>query len=286
MFGYVKIYKPECKFREYEYYRGVYCGVCRALGKCGGACARLTLSYDAAFLALVRMALEGEKPRFAKRRCLAHPFRRHAEALPTHALELSARASLMLIDHKNRDDLSDEKGAKRFRAKCLSPVLRGMSRRAARGHEELEARIAQSLRALWEFEAAPTLSLDRPAALFGETTAELLSFGLEGKKQKIARAVGRAVGKWVYLIDALDDFADDLALGRYNPIAAVYGAELSRGQEALALALDACLAEAEAALDLVDFPDSDMRSLADNILLFGMPAVCEKLMKKETFPDE
>ena len=286
MFGYVKIYKPECKFREYEYYRGVYCGVCRALGKCGGACARLTLSYDAAFLALVRMALEGEKPRFAKRRCLAHPFRRHTEALPTHAAELSARASLILTYYKNKDDLNDEKGSKRLRAQCLSPWLLGMRRRAASGYAELEARVKARLEELWAFEEAPTLSLDRPAALFGEVLAEVLSFGLDGENEKVARAVGRAVGKWVYLIDALDDRETDLRLGRYNPIALVYGENMSEGEEAIALTLNACRFEAEAALDLVDFPDGDMKALAENILRFGMPNEYKKLTKKETASDE
>lgn len=286
MFGYVKIYKPECKFREYEYYRGIYCGVCRALGACGGACARLTLSYDAAFLALVRMALEGERPRFAKRRCMAHPFRRHTEALPTAAAQLSARASLILTHYKNKDDLKDEKGGKRLRAKLLSPALGRMHRRAAREYEALDKRIRTRLEALWAFEAAPTLSLDRPAVLFGEVMAELLSFGLEGEKERIARVVGRAVGKWVYLIDALDDREEDLRLGRYNPIVLVYGGDRTAGQEAITLALDACLCEAEAALDLVNFPDGDLRALTENVLRFGMPNEYKKLMKKETAPDE
>ena len=286
MFGYVKIYKPECKFREYEYYRGVYCGVCRALGKCGGACARMTLSYDAAFLALVRMALEGERPRFAKKRCLAHPFRRHTEALPTHAAELSARASLILMHYKNKDDLNDEKGSKRLRAKCLSPWLRGMYRRAASDYEALDARVKARLDALWAFEEAPTPSLDHPAALFGEVLAEVLSFGLDGEKEKVARAVGRAVGKWVYLIDAFDDREADLRLGRYNPIALVYGENVSEGEEAIALALDACRFEAETALDLVDFPDGDMKALAENVLWFGMPNEYKKMTKKETASDE
>ena len=285
MFGYVRIYKPECRFREYEYYRGVYCGVCRALRKCGGACARLTLSYDAAFLALVRMALEGETPRFVKKRCPAHPLRRHTEALPTAAAELSARMSLILTYYKNKDDRRDEKGRKRLRARLLSPALGRMSRRAAKGCEALEPRIKESLEALWAFEAAPTLSLDRPAVLFGETLGEILSFGLAGEKEKIARAIGRAIGKWVYLADALDDREEDLRLGRYNPIVTVYGDKLPEGNEAIALALDACLAEAEAALDLLDFPDRDMQALAENVLRFGMPREYEKIMKKETSPD-
>ena len=286
MFGYVRIYKPECRFREYEYYRGVYCGVCRALGKCGGACARLTLSYDAAFLALVRMALEGETPHFAKKRCLAHPLRRHTEALPTAATELSARASLILTYYKNKDDQKDEKGRRRFVAWLLSPALGRMSRRATKEYEALEQRIRASLEALWAFESAPTLSLDRPAALFGETLGEILSFGLADEKEKIARATGRAIGKWVYLVDALDDREDDLRLGRYNPIVFIWGDKPTAGNEAIALALDACLAEAEAALDLIDFPNDDMKALAENVLRFGMPSEQDKIMKKETAPDE
>ena len=33
MFGYVKPYIPELKVKEYEFYRSVYCGLCRSLGE-------------------------------------------------------------------------------------------------------------------------------------------------------------------------------------------------------------------------------------------------------------
>jgi hypothetical protein len=245
----------------------------------------MTLSYDAAFLALVRLALEGETPRFAKKRCLAHPLRRHTEALPTHAAEVSARASLILTYYKNTDDLTDEKGAKRMLARLLSPALGRMSRRAAKEHEALRDSVLAHLRALWDFEKEPTPSLDRPAVLFGEVLGEVCAFGLEGERERIARAVGRAVGKWVYLIDALDDFEKDRRHGRYNPIALVYGTA-DEGREAIELALDAALAEADAALDLLDFPDGDMRALTENILRYGMPSVYEKLTKKEKASNE
>ena len=32
MFGYVRIYKPELKIKDYEIYKAAYCSVCRALG--------------------------------------------------------------------------------------------------------------------------------------------------------------------------------------------------------------------------------------------------------------
>ena len=46
MFGYIKPHSPELKVREDAYYRGVYCGLCRAMGRCTGCLSRFTLSYD------------------------------------------------------------------------------------------------------------------------------------------------------------------------------------------------------------------------------------------------
>ena len=61
MYGYVRTHAPELKVRQQEYYRAVYCGLCRTMGKCTGQCSRMTLSYDFTFFALVRMALTGER---------------------------------------------------------------------------------------------------------------------------------------------------------------------------------------------------------------------------------
>ena len=52
MFGYVKTDKPEMKVKEYEAYRGLYCSLCKAMGKHFGVFSRLTLSYDITFLVL------------------------------------------------------------------------------------------------------------------------------------------------------------------------------------------------------------------------------------------
>lgn len=69
MFGYVKAYKPELKVRDYEQYKAVYCSLCKTLGREYGLFARLTLSYDFTFAALLRLALSGECPGFHKSRC-------------------------------------------------------------------------------------------------------------------------------------------------------------------------------------------------------------------------
>ena len=69
MFGYVKACPPQLRLCEWEAYRGVYCGLCRAQGSCTGQCSRLTLRYDFAFMALVRTASAIPGARRAAARC-------------------------------------------------------------------------------------------------------------------------------------------------------------------------------------------------------------------------
>ena len=43
--GVMTVRKDELKFREFDRYRGFYCGLCRAIGRrCGRAC-RMALSF-------------------------------------------------------------------------------------------------------------------------------------------------------------------------------------------------------------------------------------------------
>ena len=288
MYGYVRVDRPECKIREFEYYRAVYCGLCRALGRCGGTLARLTLTYDFAFMTLVRMALEDQKPKFAKKRCAAHPFVRHAEMMPNNAVEYCARASLLVGYRKICDDLQDETGVRRLRAKLVHPLFRGFRRRAAKGVESLENSITERLLKLSELEKAPPMSLDMPAMLFGSVMADVLSFGLAHGRAKVASEVGMAVGKWVYMLDALDDFEEDAKRGRYNPIVTVYGKDPLKKEvlEQISLAMSACLTEAKNAMDLLDTEDTDLSALIRNVLEYGMPKQALAIMKKKESPKD
>ena len=97
MYGYVRTHAPELKVREQEYYRAVYCGLCRTMGKCTGQCSRMTLSYDFTYFALVRMALTGSFPAIKARRCLAHPFRTYQISVHHEFLCNTHRALIYLL---------------------------------------------------------------------------------------------------------------------------------------------------------------------------------------------
>ena len=283
MFGYVKVTQSELRVKEYEFYRGVYCGLCRSMGKCTGQCSRMALSYDFAFLAIARLALTGQEFSFEKKRCAVHILHKRSIMKRNGQLDFCACAAALLNYHKLLDDKHDEKGAKKLRAALLMPMMkRGRKKALKNGYAELDLKISELLARLSEFEAKREASVDLPAAIFGEILGEICSFGLDGTEARIAAALGKHIGSWVYIADALDDMADDKKLGRYNPILLLYGGELpSREQiESIEIALKNELYEAESAVDLIEFDNAILKNIIQNIIYLGMPAKIKEIAAK------
>ena len=108
MFGYVKTNKPEMKIKEYEAYRGLYCSLCKAMGRHFGILARLTLSYDATFLLLARLSFSGTVPCFEGGRCHFNPTKKCNYCKnASEELRYAAAVSMMLFYFKVRDNISD-----------------------------------------------------------------------------------------------------------------------------------------------------------------------------------
>ncbi|MBQ9131091.1 MAG: hypothetical protein IJX62_01290, partial [Clostridia bacterium] len=148
MLGYVRTVTPELRVREQEFYRALYCGLCKHMGKCTGQCSRMTLSYDFVFLAAVRMSLTGESATLKRSPCLLHPFRRRPMAVNSPTLSYCADASALLVYHKLLDDVADERGWRRLRAQMTRPFLWGAYRKAKGRHPELNDAISRQLAAL------------------------------------------------------------------------------------------------------------------------------------------
>ena len=293
MFGYVRVQTGELRVREYRYYRGVYCGLCRAQGRCTGQCSRMTLSYDYVFLSLLRMALQNGNPcadgsgtvRFERRRCLPHPLRRRLSLGAGEATDHVALCAAMLNYHKICDDRHDERILSRagLRAFFLSLPLRGMYRRARRRAPELDAQLCEAMCAFSKVEKAGEASADAPAAAFGRVVSVLLSYGLDGSSKTIAQHIGLHVGKWLYFADAVDDFAEDVQRDRYNPLRQLYGdAPLQEMQRAaIATAMGHELMLADDALALLDYDDSvcgiELRALLTHMLRVALPTVTRQL---------
>ena len=284
MFGYVKADIPELKVREKEYYRAIYCGLCRAQGKCTGQCSRFTLSYDMAFLAAVRMAVLGTYPEFKKGRCIAHPIKKLPYAEMNSELEYCAYVSALLTYGKIKDDIADERGGKRLACRCVYPVASSWRRRAIKHrrarfnkdykYAEIDKIIQDRLAQLNELEKSDIRSVDEIAEVFGKLLSDVAAFGTCGNAERILKNIGFNLGKWVYIVDAADDCEKDKEKGRFNPFIRMYDGEIPN-EEQRAVVLDALkvqLSSLEPAFDLIEYEQNrDMQGIINNILYIGMP---------------
>ena len=276
MFGYVKPDIKELRVKEHTAYKAIYCGLCKCTGKCVTCSARFALSYDFVFLALLRMALTGERPEFDTGRCMAHPLKKRPFAKGCPALEYSAKASALLTYYKIEDDVSDSRGVKKIKYKLALPHGR-RAKKKAKGLEPLEESIRAHLAALSALEAKGESSADAPAEIFGQLLSEVGSYGLEGGEARIAAEVCHRIGKWIYFADALDDYESDKESGSYNPLIIAYPDEPEKAREHMLFAMAAERKRALDALALADIADRGFKNILENILTLGLCAEEEKI---------
>ncbi len=288
MFGYVVVEKPSLRLREYDYYRATYCGLCHAMGKCTGCASRLTLSYDMTFFALIRGMLQGEKVLFVKKRCPRHPIKKIETVEINAQLEYSAYVGGILCAGKIEDNINDEKGTKRALASFLKLFFSKMEREADKNLPELACLVSEKLAELHDIEEGEVASIDIPADVFGDMMASLLSYGHDGDKKLVASNIGKRIGRWIYIVDAFDDYDKDRKSGSYNPFVLLYDAENFSEDNLISISkmLEAELALALSAIDLLDEDSDKTRSeIIKNILCLGMPQsvkkVCDKHRKVE-----
>ena len=76
LFGYIRPKIPELKVREYDQYKGIYCSLCKRMGKEYGIASRFALSYDSTFLVLMMLGLQEECTPFQSGKCVFNPLKK------------------------------------------------------------------------------------------------------------------------------------------------------------------------------------------------------------------
>lgn len=213
--------------RSFSHYRAVYCGLCMELKRGYGQFSRLTTGYDMTFFTLLLEAFADGDPIHEPGICILNPVRRKPIGRSSAALEEAAVLSVLFAAAKLGDNLHDREDLWRSRLGLL--VGRRAIRRARRRSPQLDRAIREALEAMTTLEqqAKPgDATANQAAAAFGSLLAFCLRHGLGSAAPAVLEAPWltglerfmELLGAWVYLIDALDDRADDLAAGRYNAL--------------------------------------------------------------------
>lgn len=213
MLGYVRIYKPDLKVREYEIYCGYYCGICKYIGKEYGQLPRMSLSYDAAFLAVLLDCLIDRPDEPVQEHCIVHHIRKRT-VIRNKSIEYAGDLMLILAWYKLLDDVRDEG---KVSAKAASVLLKSAFKRLEEKHPALCKGISENLLALSRLEDEKCASLDEAAEAFAKIMEVIFREGATNLHETFAE-IGYHMGKWIYLIDALDDIEENIDDGAYNPL--------------------------------------------------------------------
>ena len=278
MFGFIRPVKPELRVKEADRFQQVYCGLCHAIRARYGRFYTLFLSYDMTFYALVTGGDRTDTAPPCRKRCDAHPLIRRPCAAPDGALERAADVSVLLTYHKFRDSLADEKGPKRVLAWLLCRLGRRGYARARARLPEADCEVIAALEDLQALERDRCDSMDRAADASARMTAAVVP-RTGDDRERVLRQMFYHVGRWVYLLDAAQDVAEDLEQGNYNPVVLRYGLQspdLTEIRQPLERTLERSLADICMAYDLLDFGrDAD---LVRNIIFLGMPLVTKQVL--------
>ncbi len=267
MFGYLQIHKDELKVKEYEAYKSVYCGLCKQLGRDYGFLTRLILSYDCTFYAILLMSLKRSCTGFSDGRCKFNPLKKCKFAdCKDNAYSKASALSVISAYYKVVDDIDDSGFFKRIALKIAKPFFGRRQKKAARRFPEIEIIVSEMMKNQKAAENDELVTIDKAA----NPTAKMISdlAALEGGndlQKRVLSEFGYQIGRWVYLIDAADDYEKDKKSGNFNPF---IKADIN-DKDYINSVLSQSLARAYDAYNLLDI--IDFKPIIDNMMLYGFP---------------
>lgn len=213
MFGYININQKELTEENKKAYQAYYCGLCRRLKASCGAKGQMLLNYDMTFLVVLLTGLyelENTKEDFT---CALHPAKKR-EAWINEATDYAADMNLVLAYHNLLDDWRDDKA---YVKKAFVKILdKDYTRIMSRYPRQVKA-VEEYMRKTEEAEKAQETNLDVISGYTGEMLGEIFCWK-EDEWANELRTLGFYMGKFIYLMDACEDYEDDVKKKHYNPL--------------------------------------------------------------------
>ena len=157
-------------------------------------------------------------------------------------------------------------------------------KKRARLPDVLCAQIETALAAQNELERARCASVDAAAQPFGELLRDVFVYGLEDAyTARIAAEFGLHIGRYIYYLDAVDDYEKDKRKGRYNPF--LCAGENPRENPHLRDAARLELQGAAQALSLLQSEQHSAQAVLENIVYDGLTRCFDNLLHTPACPD-
>ena len=271
MFGYIVTNKQELKFREFDEYRGFYCGLCKALKGRHGLSGQITLNYDLNFLAILLTALYEPETLKEQHRCVIHPVSKQTQYINPY-IDYCADMNVILAYYKCQDDWMDDRSILKHSEELL---LKSSMDKLKEQYPDKCRIIHQQLAKINEYEKANETNVDKVANAFGVVMGEIFACKKDEWHDTLYD-IGFYLGKFIYLIDAYEDIEKDLKSGSFNLFK--HQKDDEGFEDKMQMILEMMMAECTNAFERL--PIFDYRDILRNILYSGVWTKYEYIRKK------
>ncbi len=213
MFGYININQKIMTEEDKKAYRAYYCGLCRRLKSSCGAKGQMLLNYDMTFLVVLLTGLYELDNEVSEITCALHPTKRKTLWI-NEATDYAADMNVILAYHNLIDDWKDDKS---YSKKAFAKMLDKDYARIVQNYPRQAAAIEEYMKKTEDAEGRGEKNLDAVAGLSGEMLGEVFCWR-EDEWARELRTLGFYMGKFIYLMDAYEDYDADMQKGVYNPL--------------------------------------------------------------------
>jgi hypothetical protein len=241
------------------------------------------LTYDVAFISALLHNLLAIDVKVEKQHCLTHCIRVKQMAEVDELTRALGALNTELAYYKCVDDLQD-----RDRGGAKKMLFSRGHRLAKKKYPKLCEIVRVCMEQQELLERAETDSIDRAADPSATMLAKISDELLGEKKTSETYALFYDIGKWIYLIDAVDDYDKDVKKKAYNPFRLAYGATskcelIERNSGDLQFLFGTLFSDMQERLQTLQMGFN--RDLIDNVLLRGLPAETRRVLSAECCKD-
>jgi hypothetical protein len=161
--------------------------------------------------------------RCEENRCIMHPTGRCTNIM-TAATTYAADMNILFAYYQCLDDWNDDRNPvakqKSLRLKRFIPNIREKRPYAY-------AAVSSGLQLLGQMERSNEMNPDLPANCFGDLLGAIFVWKTDEHAETLRR-MGASLGRFIYLMDAVNDLHTDIRKQRYNPLVAQAGMDFSQ----------------------------------------------------------
>lgn len=287
MYGYIKYSKEEMKVKHIRLYSKYYCVLCTELGKKLGILYRFFTSYDiTAFMLFFDSIANCEKQAY-KIKCPLNHRKNGTVMISPCAVDYSLVVCLFWVQQKIEDNLIDEKSSIwRF----VDNIFKKNNFFQNMLSESYIDKWKKLLNDYFDAEKDDNSSFDELTNLIGNAYGEVFRdfihlYNLDFQEDELFY-IGFNIGKFIYIMDAYDDYHKDIQSSKFNPICRMIDYETIKNDKNLLIQkigflIQVIVSKINKIVETNTYESNDQTQIFINIIQYGMIEMFERISEKK-----